>query len=73
MMFRKKKQKWIHERNLVTIKVYLGWADQAITEDQLKQFLISGRALGEATLCAGYIIPDVKRYSEKWMIITWRV
>ncbi len=38
------KQKWIHERNLATIKVYLGWADQAITEDQLKQILISGRA-----------------------------
>jgi hypothetical protein len=38
------KLNWIRENDLATIKVYLGWADQAITEVQLKQILMKGRA-----------------------------
>ena len=40
----KEKLQWIREGNLATIKVYLSWADRAITEDELKRCLIKGRA-----------------------------
>lgn len=34
---------WLQENQLATVKVYLSWANQAITEEQLKQCLIRGR------------------------------
>jgi hypothetical protein len=38
------KLQWIRENDLATIKVYLGGVDQAITEEDLGQVLLKGRA-----------------------------
>lgn len=38
------KLKWIRENSLATIKVFLGAVDRAITDKELKQVLIKGRA-----------------------------